>query len=186
MNVLLTSAGLESEVIRRHFMASIPATMEKLRVLFIPTAAQSADAIAVLPKCMDDLLQCGIPALNITVFDLHRGMSLTELEQFHAVYLCGGTTAYLLRRMNDTGFSQTLMQYIRNGGAVLGVSAGSVIFASNHPQNLGLVPFRLSVHCSSGHPAGILSAMPEHLYLTNASALVIRDLNDMEVIGGST
>lgn len=183
MNVLLTSAGLETEVIRQHFMKSMPASMEALRVLFIPTAAQSADAIAVLPACMDDLLQCGIPAKNITVFDLHKGMSLTELEQFHAVYLCGGTTAYLLRRMNDTGFSQTLMQYIANGGAVLGVSAGSVIFASNHPQNLGLLPFRLSVHCSSGHPAGILSAVPEHLHLTNGSALIVRGADDMEVIG---
>ena len=183
MNVLLTSAGLEARDIQQHFMASMPVAMEKLRVLFIPTAAQSADAIAVLPKCMNDLLNCGIPAGNITVFDLHRNMTLAELEQFHAVYLCGGSTPYLLQRLNDTGFAQTLMHYIQRGGAVLGVSAGSVIFANNHPGNLGLLPFPLSVHCQSGHPAGKLPTMPEHLYLTNASALIVRDWNDMEVIG---
>lgn len=99
------------------------------------------------------------------------------------MYLCGGSTAYLLQRMNDTGFAQVLLQYIHRGGTVLGVSAGSVIFAANLPGNLGLVPFRLSVHCSSGHPAGTLKDMPSHLCLTNGSALIVRTPDDMEVIG---
>ncbi len=37
-------------------------------------AAINADAIAVLPKCMNDLLKCGIPDENITVYDMHEGM----------------------------------------------------------------------------------------------------------------
>lgn len=80
MNVFLTSVGLESAVIQQRFMASLPHPAAELRVLFIPTAAQYADAIAVLPKCMDDLLLCGVPAENITVFDLHRGMPMRNLR----------------------------------------------------------------------------------------------------------
>ncbi len=34
--------------------------MSEVKALFIPTAAIDAGAIEVLPKCMIDLLKCGI------------------------------------------------------------------------------------------------------------------------------
>lgn len=182
MNVLLTSAGLETEKLRQCFINGMPISMAKVHALFIPTAAVDADAVAVLPKCMNDLLGCGIRAENIAVFDLHRRMELAELEQFHVVYLCGGSARYLLWRMNHTGFAQTLVHYIRRGGAVIGVSAGSLIFAGNLPDNLGFIPVPMSVHCSSGDKVGRLSAMPDTLRLTNTSALWIREEN-MEIVG---
>ena len=66
------------------------------------------------------------------------------------VYICGGDTRYLLQRMNETGFAGSLKEYILAGGAVLGVSAGSLIFADNIPDNLGLIPVKLEVHCAEG------------------------------------
>ena len=181
MRVLLSSAGLENETIQSFFVSLVGKDMAQVRALFIPTAAIDPGAIAVLPKCMNDLLKCGIPEENITVFDLHKGMCLAELEQFDLVYLTGGRTAYLLQRINDTGFRDTLLDYIREDGLVLGVSAGSIIFANNLENNLGLLDAKLDVHCQSGEKPGPLAPKP-YIQLTNDCALLL-DGRDVTVIG---
>ncbi len=61
MRVLLTSAGLETEEIKECFANMIDKEMRSVKALFIPTAAVDPGAIAVLPKCMNDLRKCGIP-----------------------------------------------------------------------------------------------------------------------------
>ena len=58
MRVLLTSAGLETEEIKDFFVKLTDKDMSLVRALFIPVAAIDADAVAVLPKCMNDLLKC--------------------------------------------------------------------------------------------------------------------------------
>ena len=131
MRVLLTSAGLETEEIKECFVDMAGKEMSLVKALFIPTAAIDADAIEVLPKCMNDLLKCGILGKNIDVFDLHAGMEFEKLQQYDVVYLCGGNTRYLLERINATRFHKSLMEYINDNGLVIGVSAGSLIFSNN-------------------------------------------------------
>lgn len=185
MRVLLTSAGLETEEIKECFMSLAGREMSLVKALFIPTAAVDADAVAVLPKCMNDLLKCGIPSENIKVFDLHAGMEITELRQYDVVYLCGGSPQYLLERINATKFNHTLLEYIRNDGLVIGVSAGSLIFANNLSNSLSLLDTRLEVHCQAGEKRGKLHCpVKDPVQLTNTCALLIRDLQDgMEIIG---
>ena len=186
MKVLLTSAGLETEEIKKYFVELADADMASAKALFIPVAAVNADAITVLPKCMNDLLKCGIQDKNISVYDLHRGMDTEELQQYDIVYLCGGDTGYLLHRINETGFNKTLLEYIDADGVVLGVSAGSLIFFNNIPGNLGLFNVRLDVHCKEGEPRGKLTfPLKNHLRLTDACALAVRNIPDgLEIIGG--
>lgn len=181
MRVLLSSAGLENETIQSFFMTLVGKDMAQVRALFIPTAAINPGAIAVLPKCMNDLLKCGIPEKNITVFDLHRCMDLEELRTFDLLYLCGGSTAYLLERINETGFRESLLSYIRENGLVLGVSAGSIIFAENLPNNLGLLQAKMDVHCQSGEQPGSLALKP-HIRLTNDCTLFL-DGESINVVG---
>ena len=87
MRVLLTSTGLETEEITEYFKKMIGKDMSQVNALFIPTAATDAGAIAVLPKCMNDLLKCGILDKNIKVFDLHGGMELEELYGKNVTYV---------------------------------------------------------------------------------------------------
>lgn len=185
MRVLLTSAGLETEEIKDYFVKLLNMDMEAVKALFIPTAAINAGAIAVLPKCMNDLIKCGIPERNIKVYDMHEGMEPEELQQYHVVYLCGGETYYLLQRINETGFRGSLLKYIQNNGVVLGVSAGSLIFSNNIPGNLGLIDTKLDVHCAEGEKRGKTAyPLKENIRLTNTSALVITGFPDgVEIIG---
>lgn len=185
MRVLLTSAGLETRKIQDYFMSMVDCPMESVKALFIPVAAIDAGAIGVLPKCMNDLIRCGIKEENIIVYDMHENMELASLRQYDIIYLCGGSTAYLLRRMNETGFNKRLMDYIHENGVVLGVSAGSLVFANNLPQNLGLINTNLDVHCTEGEPIGKVSVpLKSNIRLTNTSALAINgSLDKIEVIG---
>lgn len=185
MRVLLTSAGLETEEIKEYFVDTAGKDMAAAKALFIPTAAINAGAIEVLPKCMNDLLKCGIKDGNITVYDLHTGMGTDELLRYDVVYLCGGDAHYLLERVNDTGFNKTLVKYIQTGGFVTGVSAGSLIFANNLSGNLGLIDTKLDVHCPEGEKRGkVAYPLKENVRLTNTCALAIRDFPDgLEIIG---
>lgn len=185
MRVLLTSAGLETEKIKEYFVNMIGKDMALVKALFIPTAAIDAGAIEVLPKCMNDLLKCGIQNKNIKVYDLHIGMEMDELRQYDVVYLCGGDTTYLLERVNATGFNTTLMQYIKANGMVIGVSAGSLIFSNNLSGNLGLINTKLDVHCVEGEKRGkVAYPLKNNVRLTNTCALVIREFPDgLEIIG---
>lgn len=185
MRVLLTSAGLETGEIKECFVEMVGKEMSLAKALFIPTAAINVGAIKVLPKCMNDLLKCGIPEENIRVYDLHAGMELQELKQYDVVYLCGGDTNYLLERVNATGFNRSLLEYIQTDGLVIGVSAGSLIFANNLPGSLGLLDTKLEVHCAEGEKRGKLEyPLKESVRLTDTCALVIRDMIDgLEIIG---
>lgn len=185
MRVLLTSAGLETEEIKEYFVKMLGKDTAEVKALFIPTAAIDAGAIKVLPKCMNDLLKCGIAEENIRVFDLHLGMEMAELQEYDVVYLCGGNSAYLLERVNATGFGVTLTEYIKQNGMVIGVSAGSLIFSNNLAGNLGLINTRLDVHCPDGEVRGKVEyPLKDKIRLSNTCALVIREFpNEIEIIG---
>lgn len=185
MRVLLTSAGLETQKIKEYFVNMVGKDMSLAKALFISTAAIDAGAIEVLPKCMNDLLKCGISDKNINVYDLHTGMEIEELQQYDVVYLCGGNTHYLLERINETKFNNSLMEYIKSNGLVIGVSAGSLIFSNNLCNNLGLIDTKLDVHCITGEKIGRLAyPLKNNVRLTNTCALSIRDFPDgMEIIG---
>jgi peptidase E len=64
--ILLTSSGFENQRIMALFRGLLDREPGETKALFIPTAAIDAGAIAVLPKCMNDLLNAGIPPENIT------------------------------------------------------------------------------------------------------------------------
>ena len=181
---MLTSCGIETDKIRKHFLQMLDKDPSDTKALFIPTAAIDADAIAVLPKCMNDLLKCGIPKDKIQVFDLHRNMQIEELQSVDVIYLCGGRTSYLLDRMNKTGFRETLLSYIHNGGFVIGVSAGSVVFANNLPENLGLLDANLNVHCKDSNIIGpVHFPLLKNIELSNTAAILIRAIpDDVEIV----
>ena len=148
MNVLLTSCGLETENIEKIFKSMLKKEVSEIKAMFIPTAADSPDAIEVLPKCLNDLLKCGIVRENIFVYDLHDEIKDNIYDNYDVIYLCGGNPNYLMRRINEQGFNIKLMEYINKGGIVVGVSAGSMIFANNIEGNLGLLNCTLDVHYS--------------------------------------
>ena len=177
MNILLTSCGLETKQIEETFLGMLPKAPEDCKAIFIPTAANSPDAIDVLPKCMEDLLKCGIRRDNIVVYDLYDEIEEDICKEYDIIYLCGGSPAYLLRRINERGFHKKLDTFIKAGGVVIGVSAGSIIFADNMSDNLGLLQCALDVHCSEDtkeKPGSYPGDRKERIRLGNNQAIIFK------------
>ena len=86
-------------------------------------------------------------------------------------------TAYLLRRINERGFHKKLDTFIKAGGVVIGVSAGSIIFADNMSDNLGLLQCALDVHCSEDtkeNPGSYPRDRKERIRLGNNQAIIFK------------
>ena len=149
MKLILTSCGLQTEGIKQKLLSYFTKSHLETKVVFIPTAAVYPDAIKVLPKCLNDLAKCGIPDSNIDVYDLHFPMSKKELFEHDVVYICGGSPHYLLHRINEHKFGENLKCFLKKGGIVVGVSAGSIVFAANLPDNIEVFSALLNVHCSA-------------------------------------
>lgn len=180
---MLTSAGLETENLKNFFLKLLPKSPQEIKALFIPTAAINADAISVLPKCMNDLLKCNIRKENIKVYDMHKLMSIDEIKKYDVVYICGGDADYLLYRVNEEGFNRVLTEYVMNGGFLVGVSAGSIIAAQNLTGNLGIINCHLSVHCAKGAEVGPLNLSDcPYIHLTNNQAIHITKIGCASII----
>lgn len=150
----------------------------KIKAMFMPTAAIDSWAIEVLPKCMNDLLKCGIKRENVFVYDLHKPYNGRVADDFDVVYICGGNTEYLLNRINEDGFNKKIAEFIDDGGVLIGVSAGSIIFANNLENNLGLLPCLLDVHCQKHEKAGICNkSADEWIRLVDKQGIVFKDNN---------
>jgi peptidase E len=174
--VLLTSAGFENPNIAKSFLELCGKEPGAIKAMFIPTAAISPEAIAVLPKCMNDLLSIGVLPGNISVFDLHRKLARKELMRYDALYVCGGDPGYLLSRINDSGSRGAILDFIDRGKVYVGVSAGSIICAIGLPRNLGILNARIAVHAKLGGPRGPINPSPaDAISLTNRQAIYVAD-----------
>ena len=180
--MILTANGLTNKNIGKIFLDFVNKDPKDIKAIFVPTAAIFAGAIEVLPGCLHDLLDLGIPDKNIFVYDLHYKMETEELVKYDTIYFCGGSPEYLLKRVNESGFKTPLKNYIDNGGIYIGVSAGSIITANDLPENLGYLNCKLSVHGNEGISVGKFDPKPySQIHLPDNRAIIIQG-NNYEVI----
>lgn len=185
MKLILTSCGLQTEGIKEKFLSYLTKSPLETKAIFIPTAAVYPDAINVLPKCLRDLTKCGIPNSNITVYDMHLPISNQELLKHDVVYICGGIPHYLLQRINEHKFGSQLNLFLKKGGIIVGVSAGSIVFAKNLPDNIGIFNAELNVHCSPENSVNVGELDLNNnkcINLGNDQAIVFDDMGKAFVI----
>lgn len=179
--MLLTSTGLKSKEFQDEFLKNVKKDIGSVKVIFVPTAANDDEAKALLPSCMADLTNLGVLETNILIYDLDYELSYEVGCNYDAIYFCGGSTKYLLERINAIGFSDTLKRLLDNGMFFVGVSAGSKICGDNYSGNLGYLHRNIELHCSSGSPFGKVTDN-DTILLTNTQALSIHD-NEWNIIG---
>jgi peptidase E len=69
-NLILTSTGFNNKRIQEKFLELVNVPNDKIKVIFIPTAAITEDAKVMIPLCKNDLLNAGILEQNIVTYDL--------------------------------------------------------------------------------------------------------------------
>ena len=63
-----------------------------------------------------------------------------NLDDYAAIFIGGGNTYKLLKRLKDSGVFDRIKKYIDNGGIVYGCSAGAIIFGKNIDSCLYMDP----------------------------------------------
>ena len=172
--ILLTSTGFDNENIMNKFIDLLNVDVKDAKVLFIITAANDPDAVRVLSGCLDDLTKCGITDNNIKVYDMHKLISEEEINKYDAIYVCGGSTEYLVDRIRELNIKPVIDKYIENGGIYIGVSAGSVCASGKYKDGLGFIENVLDVHCDNGTSIGVINSNDD-IYLTDNQAIFIND-----------
>lgn len=134
MRLLLTSDGFSasSKNIREAFLKAIGKPAAEARVGFIPTAAISEEEKSFVDKSRRELTDAGITEENIINLELDHLISYEELIKFDVIYVCGGNTFYLLKKVQESKFNIAIRKYLDNDkGLYVGVSAGTVLAGPN-------------------------------------------------------
>lgn len=145
--ILLTSTGFTNKNIEKIFIDNIHKPLSDVKVIFVPTAANDPESKSIIPECYKDLTNAGIPDKNIMWYDLDRQMNLSEIMAYDAIYFCGGSEKYLIKRINQIKFEPILISAINNGIFFIGVSAGSMIVSDSVKNGLGIIKNKLEPHC---------------------------------------
>jgi len=170
-NVLLTDSGLfydneldkPLDAIINRFKAMLKKPFSETTVLFIPTAAMQDEtkAKAITKRLRDELLTLGITSSNITIHDIDGSIIEEDAMKYDVIYITGGITPYLAKRVKEVGFDKIIKKMICANKVYVGMSAGSMLLLPSfnlediHDPNfigLGLVKLYLSVHCSADTP----------------------------------
>lgn len=125
-NCLFTSSGL-TESMQTLFFEKLNKKPEEIKLLFLPAAASYRDdAREGISVSIDQLQNMGIRLEHIFTYNLdyivskdyqrtysqyvtdippaYRLMTVEELREYDAMFVCGGYSEFLLRQMNRTGF----------------------------------------------------------------------------------
>jgi dipeptidase E len=129
--LMLTSSGLENKVLKDKFLEIVGKPADKIKMLFIPTAAngEKDDAYVDLDKKL--ILETGITTDNFIEYDLDKDVSNISLNKIDVIYVEGGNTFYLVDKVRKTGFDKKIKEMVGRGVVYVGVSAGSILAGPN-------------------------------------------------------
>jgi len=127
IKLLLTSTGLTNQGIRDKFLQLINKPISQTKIGFVPTASRTKGELKYVQISKNELLDLGIPEANIKVLNLNKAVSFEEIKDFDVIYVCGGNTFYLLKKVRETGFDKAIKEFSRTDKLYFGVSAGSIL-----------------------------------------------------------
>ena len=125
VNLHLKSDGFTNEKVARKFLQIIGKPPGQIKIVFIPIAARTDDELEHVQESKNELLEMGILEQNIKV--LETPIDLKEIVEFDAIYVGGGNTFYLLKKIKEMGFDKLIRRFVALGKLYVGVSAGSMI-----------------------------------------------------------
>ena len=76
---------------------------------------------------MDELLRVGVSKDNIFWFEPDVAATHRDNTEVDAIYVCGGNTFYLLKKLKECGLYDKMQKWVSDGLLYIGASAGSVI-----------------------------------------------------------
>lgn len=127
--IVLTSCGIIDRNLKQEFYKLLNKEIENVKVLYITTAIDGEDNTDTswIDEEFKTILDLGIKKENIKEYKMDYEI---DLSLYDMIYMIGGNTIYLLKKIRDTKFDIKLKEAIDNGVIYVGSSAGSIIFGN--------------------------------------------------------
>ena len=125
MSLLLSGGGDSQQVVPLDelFISQIDLTKT---VLYVPVAMEAS--LFSYEQCRDWFSSTYQP-YGITNIEMCTDLSLiSSLQEYTAVFIGGGNTFKLLKKIKESRFDDKLVDYYSSGGFIYGGSAGAIIF----------------------------------------------------------
>ena len=132
MKMILTSKGFTTEYMFSKIKEKLNKPIDKVKILFIPTALFGKNKEEKLLKGLIDL---GFKKENIIFFN-HLEVEKYRDLNLDVIYGCGGNTFLLLKLIKESGFDKDIIQYVKNGVIYIGASAGTHLVTKSIEQIL--------------------------------------------------
>lgn len=160
MKLLLTSAGITNKSLERALRGLVKG---KIKIAFIPTAANSLDSEKDwLIKNYDQCARLGRVDI-VDVSAIGKANWLPRLRRANVIVMGGGDTKHLAKCLEKSGLKRALPSLLKRR-AYVGISAGSIVTANKigasseflydykiakAPNGLGLISFNVRSHFNS-------------------------------------
>ncbi|MDP3882360.1 MAG: Type 1 glutamine amidotransferase-like domain-containing protein [Nanoarchaeota archaeon] len=126
MKLILTSSGLETPRLRKELSKMLNRHPSEAKV-FVIHSAQKSSHLLYVHKVGEELARAGILHPNITYVNIASAKSAPQIENYDVVYVCGGNTFYILKKLRQLRLDKAINKFVRSGGIYVGVSAGSIL-----------------------------------------------------------
>ncbi|MFA5750024.1 MAG: Type 1 glutamine amidotransferase-like domain-containing protein [Candidatus Shapirobacteria bacterium] len=134
VNTLLFLAGGGNKKDSLKIDTSFVKSLKNKKIVYIPLALEPS--INGYESCFDWISSTISDRLTGEFVDISMWTDLnnkkeSDLNNFDAIYIGGGNTYNLLKKIKETKFDQILINFYKNGGVVYGGSAGAIICGYN-------------------------------------------------------
>src|SRR5579859_75976 len=161
--LLLTSEGIQPEL-KNDFLSLLTKSPEETTVAFIPTACDVDKDQSYVAIARNMIQNTGVKIYDVDLKGENEASLLKKLSPADVIFVNGGSTFYLLKKVRESGFDKAVKKLITEGKIYIGLSAGTYIAcptiematAKHHPlrdredvtdfTSLNLVPFIITVH----------------------------------------
>jgi len=128
MKLFLTSAGFPTNNLKTFFLDHLGKKPGEIKVVMIAYAKNPVELIYVNLSKREFR---GMGFENILMLNLTDSLSPELLDDTDLVYVCGGNTFAILKRLRETKLDGKIIELVKNGAIYVGVSAGSIIAGPN-------------------------------------------------------
>ena len=198
--LLLTSGGTN---IQEEILKILPKPANQIKLAHITTASKVEDNISYLENDRTRLIEMGFQVEDIDIDGKNKDDLMLLLKDKDIIYVQGGDTFYLLKKIRESGFDKVVKDLIAKGVIYIGVSAGSYVACptiemanwKHKDRNqwglvdlsaMNLVPFLLSVHYIPENDEAIKRGISKTKYpiriLTDKQAILVQN-GKYELVG---
>jgi peptidase E len=129
MKLFLTSAGFTDQKLKSFFIGNLGESPVNLNVVMLALIKDSEEKFYV-DLSRKELEEIGFTSIEF--INLNEGLEPKALEKFDLVYVCGGNTFAIYKKIKESGLASKIEELVKDGKLIyVGVSAGSIIAGPN-------------------------------------------------------